>query len=338
MKVKEPKAASTAVAPLIERYFSHYLSSQRNVSLQTIASYRDSLCLFLRFSEQRYRKQPSALTAADFDAPQVLAFLDFLERERNNSIRTRNQRLAAIRSFLQYAALQDPTALASINRAVAIPSKRFDRRLVSYLSREEMAAVLNAPAVGSWTGLRDKVMLTTLYNTGARVSELLGVNVEDLHLGTTATLRIFGKGRKQRVVPLWKTTSRQLRDWLGRINSASGQPLFPNRGGERLTRTGVRSRLDLACRTASLSCPSLRARRISPHVFRHTTAMHLLQSGVDITVIALWLGHESTATTHMYIEADMEMKTRALEKIAPASQKNKKFQPADRLLAILTAL
>lgn len=337
MTIHERKITA-GVAPLIERYFCEYLVAQRNVSPQTISSYRDTLRLFLRFSEQRFRKAPVSLNLSDFDAPQILSFLEFLERERNNGVRSRNQRLAAIRSFLKYASLQDPTALVSISRSLAIPVKRFDRRLVPYLSRDEMTAVMNAPSSTTWNGLRDQAMLATMYNTGARVSEIIAISVEDLHFGPTATLRIHGKGRKQRVVPLWKATACQLRDWLRHINTAPKTPLFPNRRGERLTRTGVRSRLDLACTAASLSCPSLRNRSVSPHVIRHSTAMHLLQSGVDMTVIALWLGHESTVTTHMYVEADLGMKTRALAKLSISSRKPGKYQPTDRLMAFLTSL
>jgi integrase/recombinase XerD len=255
MTIPERKIA-TGIAPLIERYFCEYLLAQRNVSPQTISSYRDTLRLFLRFTEQRFRKAPVSLNISDFDAPQMLAFLDYLEKERNNGVRSRNQRLAAIRSFLKYASLQDPTALVSTSRSLAIPVKRFNRRLVSHLSRDEMTAVLNAPSSATWNGLRDRAMLANMYNIGTRVSEIIAVSVQDLHFGPTTTLRIQGKGRKERVVPLWKTTARELRDWLRRIDAAPYRPLFPNRRGERLTRTGVRSRLDLACAAASVSCPS----------------------------------------------------------------------------------
>jgi site-specific recombinase XerD len=296
------------------------------------------LRLFLRFSDERFNKQPTSLTLADFDAPQVLAFLDFLEKERNNGVRSRNQRLAAIRSFLRYAALQEPTALASINRTLAIPVKRFDRGPVTYLLREEVDALLNAPDNATWSGHRDRVMLATMYNTGARVSEVTALNVEDLRFGPTTTIRIMGKGRKQRVVPLWKTTKRELSDWLRRIDTTAQSPLFPSRRGERLTRAGVRSRLDVACAIAAETCPSLRNRTISPHLVRHTTAMHLLQSGVDITVIALWLGHESTSTTHMYVEADMTMKKRTLDRITGPRHKQSRYRPTDRVLAFLESL
>ena len=323
---------------LVERYFCDYLIKQRNASPETISSYRDAFRLFLQFNEQRFGRAPATLTLADFDAPQILAFLDSLEKQRHCSVRSRNARLAALRSFLQYAALQEPTALASISHSLAIPVKRFDRVPVSYLSQEEVSAVLNAPDRSSWSGHRDAVMLATMYNTGARVSEIIRLNVEDLQLGPTATVRIHGKGRKERVVPLWKDTRRQLADWLPQISTAGGDPLFPSRRSERLTRPGFRSRLKAAVATARQSCSSLRKRRVFPHLIRHSTAMHLLQSGVDITVIALWLGHESTATTHMYVEADLTMKKRAIQKITLPASKSRQYRPSDRLLAFLEAL
>ena len=326
------------LSSLIERYFCDYLIKQRNASPETISSYRDAFCLFLRFSEQQFGKTPATLTLADIDAPQVLAFLDALEKQRLCSVRSRNARLAALRSFLQYAALQEPAALASISHALAIPVKRFDRVPVSYLSREEVAAILAAPNRNTWSGQRDAVMLATMYNTGARVSEIIRLDVEDLELGPTATVRIHGKGRKDRVIPLWKETRRQLADWLRQISTARDTPLFPSRRGERLTRVGVRSRLNAAVATARQTCPSLQKRRIFPHLIRHSTAMHLLQAGVDITVIALWLGHQSTATTHMYVEADLTMKKRAIGKITIPTSKARPYRPSDRILAFLEAL
>ena len=338
MNQTKTKIYQTDFPSLLQRYFCDYLLKQRNASPETISSYRDTFRLFLRFSDQRFGKAPSSLTLDDLDAPQVLAFLDWLESQRHISVRSRNARLAAIRSFLRYAALQDPTALASITRTLAIPVKRFDRVLVSYLSREEVTALLNAPDRTSWSGHRDAVMFATMYNTGARVSEIISLNVEDLQVGSTTTLRIRGKGRKERVIPLWKSTRQQLVDWLGRTSRTVGYPLFPSRHGERLTRTGVRSRLDAALAIARQTCESLRDRRVSPHLIRHSTAMHLLQAGVDITVIALWLGHESTATTHIYVEADLTMKKRAIDKITMPARKSRKYQPSDRLIAFLETL
>jgi integrase/recombinase XerD len=331
-------AYSADLPSLVERYFCEYLIQQRNASPETIGSYRDAFRLFLRFSEQQFGKAPAALTLDDFDAPQVLAFLDTLESQRHSSVRSRNARLAALRSFLQYAALQEPAALASISHTLAIPVKRFDRVPVSYLSREEIMAVLEAPNRETWSGHRDAVMLATMYNTGARVSEIIRLNVEDLQCGSTTTVRIHGKGRKERVVPLWKDTRQLLTGWLRRISTTGGTPLFPSRRSERLTRTGVRSRLSAAVAIACQTCPTLGNRRVFPHLIRHSTAMHLLQSGVDITVIALWLGHESTATTHMYVEADLTMKKRALDKITLPASKTRPYRPSDRLLAFLEGL
>lgn len=331
-------APDTAFPTLIQRFFCDYLVIQRNLSPATISSYRDTFCLLLRFSERRLRRTPASLTLTDLDAPHILSFLDYLEENRGNSVRSRNVRLAAIRSFLRYAASQHPTALDSIQRVLAIPVKRFDRVPIDYLSRDEVTALINAPDISTWSGHRDRVLFTTLYNTGARVSEAIGVDIEDFQSSATSTLRIHGKGRKERVVPLWKDTKRQLGDWLRRINAESGCPIFPSRRGERLSRSGVRVRLAAALTVAQTKCPTLQDHRVSPHLIRHTTAMHLLQSGVDITVIALWLGHESIATTHMYVEADLAMKKRAIDKIEMPGQSRGTYQPSDRLLAFLEGL
>src|SRR5260370_11742008 len=338
MSQTKSKIYKTDFPSLLQRYFCEYLLNQRNASPETISSYRDTFRLFLRFIDQRFGKAPSSLTLDDFDAPQVLAFLDALESQRHISVRSRNARLAAIRSFLRYAALQDPTALASISRTLAIPVKRFDRVPVSYLSREEVSAVLDAPDRTSWSGHRDAVMLATMYNTGARVSEIINLNVDDLQFGSTTKLHIRGKGRKERVVPLWNSARPQVVDWLCRIDTTVRHPLFPGRHGRRLTRTGVRSRLDAALATARQTCVSLQGRRVSPHLIRHSTAMHLLQTGFDITAIALWLGHEGTATTHMYVEADLTMKKRAIDKISMPARRRRKLKLSDRLMDFLEKL
>lgn len=323
---------------LLERFFCDYLLRQREVSRQTVASYRDTFRLLFRFLRQHLRREPASLALADLDAPHVLAFLDHLENERGNSARSRNTRLAAVRSFMKYAAFQDPPSLPLIQRVLSIPLKRFDRPSVDYLSLEEVNAVLDSPDASTWSGHRDRVLLRTLYNTGARVSEIIGANVSDFQSGGTATLRIRGKGRKERVVPLWKETKRRICSWLPRIDRGGDKPLFPNRRGERLSRSGVRSRLAAAASSAAERCRSLDRHSISPHLLRHTTAMHLLQSGVDITVIAVWLGHESTSTTHMYIEADLEMKKRAIQKAATPTTGRDTYRPDDRLLAFLDSL
>lgn len=327
-----------ALPPLLEKFFCEYLINQRSVSPETVFSYRDTFRLLVQFTERDIKKAPAALMLEDWNATRILGFLDNLERERQNSVRSRNCRLTAIRSFMRYVGLQEPTALSEVRRVLAIPLKKTDRPAVDFLLREEVESLLAAPDSNTWSGHRDQVMFATLYNTGVRVSEIVSLNVEDFTNATTATLRILGKGRKERVVPLWKTTKRQIRDWLCCIHDDARSPLFPNRHGQRLTRSGVRRRIQTALKTAAKRCPTLRGRRVSPHLFRHTMAMHMLQSGIEITVIALWLGHESTATTHMYVEADMEMKKRAIEKITKPHVESFQFKTTDRLLAFLESL
>ena len=338
MKAPNKRRQAIPFAPFIERFFGDYLTTQRNLSPATVTNYRDTFRLLLRFLWKRTRITPALLTFDDLDAPQILAFLDHLERDRGNSVRSRNTRLAAIRAFVRYAALLEPAALPSTSRVLAIPLKRFDRTTPEFLSRDEIMSVIAAPNAESRSGQRDQVMFATMYNTGARVSEIVGANIDDLRIGSTCTLRIRGKGRKERVVPLWRTTKEQLRTWVSCLPQTPGRPLFPSRRGERLTRSGVRTRLHAAARRAVAQCSSLKGRRVTPHVFRRTTAMHLLQSGVDLSVIALWLGHESTATTHVYMEADLELKKRAIDKIPGVELKARRFKPDDRLLAFLEAL
>ena len=228
--------------------------------------------------------------------------------------------------------------MPAIQRVMSIPMKRFDKPMLGFLSRTEMQAILDAPDVTTWCGQRDRVMFATLYNTGGRVSEVAGLKVADVLLERTATVRIHGKGRKERCVPLWRTTASQIRKWLVHIDRRPDQPLFPGRSGTRMTRPAVMARLQLAVQGAAAICPQLSKRRISPHIIRHATAMHMLQSGVDITVIALWLGHENPATTHMYVEADLAMKERALNAVQPPRLKQKRYQPTDRLLHFLQTL
>jgi site-specific recombinase XerD len=293
----------------------------------------------LLFTERRIGKPPTAVALADLDASLVLAFLDHLEAERGNSARTRNARLTAIRSFLGYAARHDLSALAIIQQTLAIPVKRFDRPMLGFLSREDMHAVLNAADTRNWVGQRDRALLTTLYNTGARVSELIGVKISDLVLDGAPCVHLHGKGRKQRTVPLWRTTAALLRAWMRQLeNSTTCSPLFPNRGGKPMTRSNVTQRLGICVQRAATDRPQLQGRGISPHTIRHTTAMHLLQSGVDITVIALWLGHENPATTHMYIEADLAMKERALGCLQPLETAAQRYRPPDELMRFLESL
>jgi site-specific recombinase XerD len=331
-------SARPSLATLLQAFFLERLTAQRNASPQTVAAYRDSFRLLLEFAQQYVGKAPERLELTDLDAPVVLAFLDHLERERHNTIRSRNARFAAIRSFMHFAAFKDPTALPGIQRVLAIPMKRFDKPLLGFLSTSEIQAILDAPPTDRWSGQRDRIMFATLYNTGARVSELTGLRVGDVVLDGSACVHLHGKGRKNRSVPLWRTTTTQVRHWLPRIDSRPDRPLFPSVTGGRLTRPAVTARLRLAVQRAAAQCPSLTKRRVSPHCIRHSTAMHMLQSGVDITVIALWLGHENPATTHLYVEADLAMKERALQAVQSPRIKQTRYRPTDRLLAFLQGL
>jgi site-specific recombinase XerD len=332
-------ATAPALAPLLRSFFLDRLLRQRNASPATIAAYRDTFRLLLRFAEAHLHRQAASLTIEDLSAPLVLAFLDHLERDRGNTVRTRNARLAAVHSFASHAGREEPVALEGLGRVLAIPAKRFSRPVLGHLSREEMQAILDAPDRGTWSGRRDAVLFTTLYNTGARISEALALDVRSIHLDRTARVDLHGKGRKERTVPLWRSTAGVLAKWIEEQNAVPDAPLFPNRHGARLTRSGVARRLALAVGEAASGCPSLRGRAVSPHTLRHTTAMHLLESGTDISFIALWLGHESPSTTHTYLEDDLALKQRALARVdAPRARNGKRFRPSDALLAFLDRL
>lgn len=323
---------------LLQDFFCRRLVAERGASACTVASYRDAFELLLRFVQGRIHRPAASLTLADLDAPMVLAFLDHLEKERGNSVRTRNNRLAAIHSFMRYASLRDPACLAVAQRVLAIPSKRFDIPVLGFVSRDEVKEILEAPSASTWSGQRDRVLLATLYNTGARVSEIVGLRVGDVLLDRQCAVHLHGKGRKERVVPLWRSTASELRRWLVRIDHRADAPVFPNRAGKALSRSGVEQRLRRAVAAATPHCPSLDGRRVSPHTLRHATAMHMLQSGVDLAVIALWLGHESPATTHLYVEADLEMKAAVLRKVADPAPARARYRATDRLLAFLDSL
>lgn len=323
---------------LVQDFFLRRLIDQRGASARTIESYRDAFELLFAFITRRSGKDPSALQMTDLDAPLVLDFLDYLETERGNCVRTRNARLAAIHSFMRYASVRDPASLAVTQRVLAIPSKRFDRPVLGYLSREQVAAILAAPDRRTWCGHRDAVLLATLYNTGARVSEITGLRVRDVLLDRQTAVHLHGKGRKQRVIPLWKSTARELRSWLRRSQLQPDAALFPNRAGGQLTRSGVRDRLDRAVATAQRRCPSLQGRPVSPHTLRHSTAVHLLESGVDLSVIAMWLGHASPATTHQYLDADLAAKEAVLRHLTDPGTTRTRYRPGDRLLTFLETL
>jgi integrase/recombinase XerD len=325
-------------AQLVQDFFLRRLVAQRGASARTVESYRDAFELLFGFLQQRTGKPPTALELADLDAPVVLDYLDYLQTGRGNTARTRNARLAAIHSFMRYASVRDPASLPIAGRVLAIPAKRFDRPVLGYLSREQIAAILAAPDRRTWSGQRDAVMLATTYNTGARVSEITALRVSDLLLDRQTAVHLHGKGRKQRVIPLWKNTATQLRVWLGKINNAPEAPVFPNRSGAPLSRSGVRDRLARAVALAEQRCPSLSGQHISPHTLRHSTAMHLLQSGTDVATIALWLGHSSPAVTHQYLEADLAAKEAVLKHLGDPGPAPTRFHPNDRLLAFLQDL
>jgi integrase/recombinase XerD len=332
------KPSTPSFAMLVQDFFCQRLIQQQNASAQTVTSYRDTFRLLLGFLRKKRRKQPTALTLADLDAPTATAFLDYLEKERHNSIRTRNTRFAAIRSFLKYASLRDPVSLPMIQRVLAIPMKRFARPTLNFLSRDEVTAILEAPDASTWSGQRDRVVFALLYNTGARVSEVISLRRADVSLEPSRHVRVTGKGRKQRVIPLWESTAKRLREWMARTSQDPMASLFPNRGGQPLSRSGVEKRLREAVRVAAGRCPALKNKQISPHTFRHTTAMHLLQSRVDISVIALWLGHESPETTHQYVEANLAMKDEALSKLEEIPTPKVRYRASDKLLDFLEGL
>lgn len=325
-------------ASLVHQFFTDYLVAQRAVSPRTVACYRDALMLFLDFAGGKLHKAPIALLLVDIQPDLILAFLDHLEHDRHNCIRSRNLRLSALRTFLKFAGRRDVESLHVVERAMALPMKRFERPMLGFLTREEMMAVLGQPG-STWPSQRDHLLLVMLYNSGARVSEIIGVRVVDVVLDGAACVHLHGKGRKQRSVPLWKTTVLEIRAWL-RANPQLGPQaaLLPNRDGHAMTRCNVAQRLELAVVRAAASQPSLAKKQVSPHTLRHTTAMHLLQSGVPFNVIALWLGHESPNTTHRYVEADLGMKERALARLEAPDTKMRPFRPSDSLMRFLQTL
>lgn len=323
---------------LLEAFFTERLVGQRQASAHTIASYRDTFCLLFRFARERLRKTPSTLTLDDLDAPFVGAFLAYIEKDRGNSARTRNVRLAAIHSFFKYVALREPDHSALIQRVLAMPSKRYDRRPIEYLTQLEVEALLAAPGQQSWGGRRDRALLLLAVQTGLRVSELTGLKRQDIVFGTGAHVRCQGKGRKERCTPLRKDAVAVLRAWLREHPGRTSDPLFPNRRGGALSRDGVEYLLAQHVAAAQERCPSLARKRVSPHVLRHTAAMDLLQHGVDRFVIALWLGHESIETTQMYVHADMKMKEQVLAKTVPLNVRTGRYKPSDQLLTFLKGL
>jgi integrase/recombinase XerD len=323
---------------LIQDFFQQWLRAQRRLSQATLASYRDTVRLLLNFATQKNGRPASQQRLEDLDAPFILEFLDHLEAQRGNQIRTRNARLAAIHSLMRYCAQKEPGALAVSARVLAIPSKRFERPLLGYLGLPEVQGILQAPNPQTWNSRRDRLLFALLYCTGARVSEIVALNQHDVSWQNGGWICLHGKGRKERQIPLVKSVALQLKEWLKDQPEQPLAPVFTNHRGQRLTRFGVRHRLRLAIQQAIQSCPSLKDRAISPHTFRHTCAMHLLQEGTDLVSIALLLGHATCSTTHHYVEADLKLKQKTLEKLPPLQLKPGDFKPTDRILAFLETL
>jgi site-specific recombinase XerD len=329
---------SLGLAALLERFFTQRLMQQRQASPHTVSSYRDTFRQFLKFTVERLHKAPSQLNFQEIDAPLIMAFLDHLEMHRGVSIRSRNLRLTALHSFFRFAAFEAPAHSAQIQRVLAIPSKRFTRTLVQFLTRPEVDALLAAPDQRTWSGRRDHAFILLAVQTGLRLSEMSGLQRQDMILGTGAHVRVIGKGRKERCTPLARSTLVVLKAWLREPQRGDGNILFPSARGERLSVHGVQYLLNKHRMTASRVCPSLRDKRVTVHRLRHTTAMELLQGGVDRSVIALWLGHERVETTQIYLEATLAMKEKALAKTSPPHGRRGRYKPGDRLLAFLSDL
>ncbi|MGH3124242.1 MAG: tyrosine-type recombinase/integrase [Gemmatimonadales bacterium] len=328
----------TAAAGVIQAFFTERLARQRQASPHTIAAYRDTIRMLLAFASARTRKPPSRLDIADLDAPAVSAFLDHLQHDRGNSDRTRNARLAAIHSLFGYAALRCPEHSADIERVLAIPPRNTTRTIVTYLTELEADALLAAPDQATRTGRRDYAWMLLAIQTGLRASELTGLTRADVRLGTGSYVACHGKGRKDRITPLQPATATAVGQWMTENGGQPGDPLFTTIRGGPMSSDALQQRLTVHAGTAVRTCPSLAAKKITPHVLRHSAAMRLLHAGNDITVIALWLGHENTATTQIYLQADMELKKRALDRTTPPGTAPGRFQPPDQLLAFLEAL
>ena len=329
---------SAELPSLLQSFFTDRLLRQRRASPHTIAGYRDCFRLLLYFARERLGKIPSKILIEDLDAPFLAAFFEHLESVRKNSARTRNARLGAIHSFFQYVAFEEPAYALHCHRILAIPNKRHERRPIEFLNREEIDALLAIPNLSTWMGRRDRTLLLVAVQTGLRVSELIGLNCQDVVLGTGAHVRCLGKGRKQRCTPLRPETAKMLDAWLRECHGLPENPVFPSVRGGRLSRDAIERLITKYTNIAKPACPSLKRKKVSPHVLRHSAAMDLLQHGVDRSVIALWLGHESMETTQMYLHADMRLKEKALARTAPLGIKQARYRPGDKLLAFLESL
>lgn len=328
----------STLAPTLQAFFTDRLARQRQASPHTIGAYRDTVKLLLVFTEQRTGKSPSDMDITDLDAPLIGAFLNHLETDRGNSVRTRNARLAAIHSLFRYAALRHPQDAAVIARVLAIPPKRFDRALITYLTEEEITALLASPDRSTSIGRRDHALLMLACQTGLRATELTGLTVGDVHLGNGPHVSCLGKGRKRRITPLTAATGTVLHAWLAERAGLPNDPLFVTRRGTPLSRDALQRRVARYAAIAAPSCPTLREKKVSPHVLRHSAAMRLLSAGIDVSVIALWMGHENITTCQIYIHADLALKERALARTAPQDAPPGRYQPPDAVLAFLDGL
>jgi site-specific recombinase XerD len=323
---------------ILQRFFTDRLIGQLGASPNTVAGYRDTFRLLLGFAARRLRRQPSAFRLDDIDNPLVCAFLDHLESERHCSPRTRNTRLAALHSFFKYVALSEPELALHCQRILAIPCKRYDRGPVEFLTAEEVSALLGAPDLTTWVGRRDRALLTLAVQTGLRNAELTSLRRQDVELGTGAHVRCQGKGRKTRCTPLRPDVATLIKEWLSEQDGRPDQPLFPSQRGGRLSSDGVQRMVSRHVATAQRDCRSLASKEVRPHTLRHTAAMELLRRGVDASVIALWLGHESVETTQIYLHADMSLKEKALAHADPSGAGPRRYRAPDALLAFLEAL
>jgi integrase/recombinase XerD len=323
------------LAPVLQGFFTDRLARQKKASPNTVAAYRDTCKLLLAFARVRTGKEPSRLSLADLNATLIGAFLQHLEDDRGNGSATRNARLAAIHSLFRYAAPRVPEHAAVISQVLAIPPRRRERAIVSYLTPEETDALIAAPGRETWHGRRDHALLLTAVQTGLRVSELTGLTRQDAHLGAGPHVRCHGKGRKDRATPLTSQTVKVLKTWLAELGHGPDGPLFPTRAGGLLSRDAVERLVAKHASAASDSCPSIKEKNVTPHTLRHTAAMSLLRAGVDTSVIALWLGHEDAETTQVYLHADMTIKEQALARVQQPGTSPGRYRPPDTLLAFL---
>ena len=328
----------TLLAPTLEAFFTQHMAGHREASPRTIGSYRDTWRLFLGYAREKTGAAPAGLDIAALDAGLVSGFLTHLEQDRGNTARTRNARLAALRSFFKFAALRHPEHAATIARVLAIPAKKHGRTSVSYLTAGEIKALLAAPDTMTWHGRRDHALLALAAQTGLRCSELTGLTRGDVRTETGPTVRCHGKGRKDRVTPLTANVAAVIRTWLCQQPGDPGDPLFPTITGRRLSSDAVQDLVRQHVATAEAGCPSIRDKNVTPHTLRHSAAMALLHAGVDPVTIALWMGHESPRSTQPYIHADLKLKEEALARTSSPTTKTGRYRPPDKLLAFLESL